>query len=403
MSRLYETNTVETSVKKQMFVGMDDFQLMIVALHIKSKKRALLSVSSLQMIDSLYRYETTTEPLSEMAINKLHAYSDKELVEMLLLKGAVLAGGMALSLADMDIEPFRVGDADFYILNEDKALYMECARTVETMMNRRAKLEKKVFRSGSCILDFYGDCWTHPVSLIFSSKKSASELILTFDYGYVQCAVTGKKNNSGAMEYDMTKSCFAQECIDVKTNLYFRNFIVPDLTFASRIKKIYCKNYKVSDDVLIVGDFVPRGDLHTFYVKNNWHAHSPGALIDKQPNTRGYIEERYKGRKFDHEANANYRGLLDLTVNGQTVTYVIDNKRYEFLDFVDTYDDYGEWNMNSKKNVKFNRVGSPDEGWTLRFCPALHLIDKVIFNKSHLIQLERTTTYEKKRKFEDDE
>jgi hypothetical protein len=338
-----------------------------------------------------------------MAINKLHAYSDKELVEMLLSKGAVLAGGMALSLADMDIEPFRVGDADFYILNEDKALYMECARAVEAMMKSRAKLEKKVFRSGSCVLDFYADCWTHPVSLIFSSKKSASELILAFDYGYVQCAVTGNKPNVGAMEYNLTKSCFAQECIDVKTNLYFRNFIVPDLTFASRIKKIYCKNYKVSDDVVIIGDFVPRGGPHTHYVKNNWHMCSLGALIDKRPNTRGYIEDRYKDKKSGHEANANYTGLLDFTVDGQTVTYVRDNKRNEFLDFRGN-SDYGYWNMNSKKNGKFNRVGSPDEGWTLRFCPALHLIDKIIFNKLYLIrQLEPATIYEKKRKFEDDE
>lgn len=402
MSRPYEPNTVETSIKKQTFVGMDAFQLMIVALHIKSKKRALLSVNSLQMIDSLYRYETTTEPLSEMAINKLHAYSDKELVEMLLLKGAVLAGGMALSLADMDIEPFRVGDADFYILNEDKALYMECARAVEAMMNRRAKVEKKVYRSGSCILDFYADCWTHPVSLIFSNRKSASELILSFDYGYVQCAVTVNKTNLGAMEYNLTKSCFAQECIDVKTNLYFRNFIVPDLTFASRIKKIYCKNYKVSDDVVIIGDFIPNG-VPRLRLKDNWRIYSPGALINKLPNTRGYMEERYKNKKIDHEANANYRGLLDLTVDGQTVTYVRDNKRYEFLDFRGN-SDYGYWNMNSKKNGKFNRVGSPDEGWTLRFCPALHLIDKVIFNKSYLIrQLEPATIYEKKRKFKDDE
>jgi hypothetical protein len=401
MSRPYEPNTIETSVKKQMFVGMDDFQLMIVALHIKSKKRALLSVNSLQMIDSLYRYETTTEPLNEMAINKLHAYSDKELVEMLLLKGAVLAGGMALSLADMDIESFRVGDADFYILNEDKALYMECARAVEAMMNRCAKLEKKVFRNGSFVLDFYADCWTHPVSIILSSRKSALELILTFDYGYVQCAVTGNKTNLGAMEYNLTNSCFAQECIDVKTNLYFRNSILPDLTFASKIKNIYCKNYKVSDDVVIIGDFIPNGV--PLRLKDDWRICSPEAFIDKAHSTRGYIEHRYKTKKIVHDETATYLGLLDFTVDGQTVTYVRDNKRYEFLDFDDT-SDYAEWNMNSKKDVKFNRVGSPDEGWTLRFCPALHLIDKVIFNKSHLIrQLEPTTTYEKKRKFEDDE
>jgi hypothetical protein len=402
MSKPFNPNTVETSVKDITFVGLDDFQLMIVALHIKSKKRALLSVKSLQMIDSLYRYETTTEPLSGMAISKLHAYFDKELVEMLLSKGAVLAGGMALSLADMDIETFRVGDGDFYILNEDKELYMECAHAIEEMMENRAKIEKNVFRGGSCVLDFYADCWTHPVSLIFSNKKSAAELILTFDYGYVQCAVTGKKTDSNTLEYELTKSCFAQECIDVKTNLYFRANIIHDGVFEKWLKKIYFKNYKVSDDVLIIYDFYPSKKSWEAFMGGRFYDHAADK-IDKSVNTRDYIEIEYNTKKTLAKEKSAFFGWLNYTVNAQTVRHTIPNGiLVTFFDFIDEID-HADLHLNKKKDVRFNRVGSPDEGWTLRFCPALHLIDKVIFNKSHLIQVKSTTTYEKKRKFEDDE
>lgn len=402
MSKPFNPNTVETSVKDVTFVGLDDFQLMMVALHIKNKKRALLSVKSLQMIDSLYRYETTTEPLSGMAISKLHAFFDKELVEMLLSKGAVLAGGMALSLADMDIETFRVGDGDFYILNEDKELYMECAHAIEEMMKSRANIEKNVFRAGSCVLDFYADCWTHPVSLIYSNKKSAAELILAFDYGYVQCAVTGKETNSTTMEYELTKSCFAQECIEVKTNLYFRSGIIHDGVFEKRLKKIYCKNYEVSDDVLLICDFFPNKNTWNEFMKGRFYDYSTDP-IDKCVNTREYIEKGYIAKKILAQAKCAFLGLVNYTVNAQTVTITnTGNKLVEFFDTINE-SDYLNLHLNSKKRVRFNRVGSPDEGWTLRFCPALHLIDKVIFNKSHLIQVKSTTTYEKKRKFEDDE
>jgi len=316
---------------------------------------------SLKTIFSFYECESITEPLESKALARLYSFYDKKVVDMLMSKGVILAGGMALALADPTIEDFRIGDGDFYVLGDNKELFKECALLIEEMMQPATVPQDKVVRTGLHILDFHK--WKKPLSLIIKTQKTAEQVLWTYNFGYVQCAIVATERTHGVLEFGLIKTPFAQECIEAKTNLYFSQTLYTSESTYRRILKIYDKGYSVDPCAKKMSHLYLR-KVPIASISNDTVNYS---LAKTGPYNMGYMNRHYL---FD-QMNKITRACCSnrpFTVKGQL---------HPDLDLqaVQIDDEYGQSvQSNPHSKHRYLRIGGFQAGWGFGMSPCDHRI-----------------------------